>query len=46
MDELSKHFLIESIKTCQNRKRTYPPTPLGCPIFVIIPDKGILKVEG
>lgn len=36
----------QGVGASYGEKKTYPPTTLGCPIFTIVPDKGILKVEG
>jgi len=36
----------QGVRASYGEKKNYPPTTLGCPVFTIAPDKGILKVEG
>ena len=36
----------QGVGASYGEKKTYPPTTLGCPVFTIVPDKGILSVSG
>ncbi len=36
----------EGVSSSYGEQKNFPPVTLGCPVFTIIPDKGILKVEG
>lgn len=36
----------QGVRASYGEKKNYPPTTLGCPMFTIVPDKMILKVEG
>jgi len=36
----------QGVRASYGEKKNYPPTIIGCPIFTIIPDKGIISVGG
>jgi hypothetical protein len=35
----------QNVSSSYGERKNYPPVSLGCPVFVIHPDKGLLKVE-
>jgi len=36
----------QDVSASYGAKKNYPPTAIGCPVFIINPDKGELRVEG